>query len=133
MKYTRIVSLLFLALGLLPACQPKASDATQAMLAAAEDKLALGEELFVQHHCATCHLRNMVEDLTGPALRGVTERWSDYPREDLYRFIRESQAMIIDGHPKALEQWEAWKPRVMNNHTLTDEEIEALLAYIERE
>ena len=87
----------------------------------------------MQRYCATCHHRNMVEDLTGPALRGVTERWSDYPREDLYRFIRESQAMIIDGHPKALELWEAWKPRVMNNHSLTDEEIEALLAYIERE
>ena len=94
--------------------------------------MAMAEELF-WNNCATCHHSNMVDELTGPALRGVTERWSDYPREDLYRFIRESQAMIKDGHPKAVEQWEAWKPWIMTNQNLTYEEIEILLAYIERE
>lgn len=40
--------------------------------------------------------------------------------------------MIQEGHPKALEQWDAWKPWVMTNQNLTDAQIEALLAYIER-
>ena len=132
MKYPSLLALFFFVLSLLPSCTPKSPDAPKAVLVSSVDQLALGEELF-RNNCATCHNKNMVDDLTGPALRGVTERWSDYPREDLYCFIRASQAMIKDDHPKALEQWEAWKPRVMTNQNLTDEEIEALLAYIERE
>ena len=52
-----------------------------------------GKTLF-RNYCATCHNRNMVDDLTGPALGGTQERWSDYPQEDLYSWIRNSQALI---------------------------------------
>lgn len=93
--------------------------------------LAAGEELFL-NQCAQCHTRNMKDDLTGPALGGVEERWADYPKEDLYAWIRNSQKMIADGHPRAKELWNTWKPTVMNSFTgLTDEEIDNLLAYID--
>ena len=73
----------------------------------------------------------MVDALTGPALAGTEERWSDYPREDLYQWIRASQAMISEGHPRAVELWNEWKPTVMNNFpNLTDDDIESLLLYI---
>jgi mono/diheme cytochrome c family protein len=92
--------------------------------------LDAGKNLF-KTNCASCHNRNMKDDLTGPALGGVEERWADYPQEDLYTWIRNSQKMISDGHPKAVELWNDWKPTVMNNFpALTDEEIANILAYV---
>lgn len=93
--------------------------------------LDAGKNLF-KTNCASCHNRNMKDDLTGPALGGVEERWADYPQEDLYTWIRNSQKMISDGHPKAVELWNDWKPTVMNNFpALTDEEIANILAYVQ--
>lgn len=89
-----------------------------------------GKTLF-RNQCATCHNRDMKSNLTGPALGGVEERWAAYPQEDLYAWIRNSQAMISAGHPKAVELWNQWKPTVMSNFlNLTDDEIANLLAYI---
>lgn len=91
--------------------------------------LAAGETLFL-NQCAQCHNRNMKDDLTGPALGGVEERWADYPKEDLYQWIRNSQSMI-NTHPRGKELWADWKPVVMNSFaSLSDEEIDNLLAYI---
>ena len=90
----------------------------------------MGKKLFV-NNCAACHNRNMKDALTGPALSGVEARWSEYPKNDLYRFIRNSQKMIAEGHPRALEVWETNKPRVMLNFHLTDKEIDAILTFVE--
>lgn len=92
--------------------------------------LADGKTLF-RKNCATCHNRNMVNDLTGPALGKSLEAWSGYPKEDLYAFIRNSQQMIKDGHPRAIQSWEDWKPSIMNSfENLQDQEIEAILEYV---
>ena len=72
----------------------------------------------------------MKDDLTGPALGGFEERWADYPREDLYSWIRNSTALISSGHPRAVELWNQWKPTVMTNVALADEDIEHVFAYI---
>src|SRR6056297_1474552 len=92
--------------------------------------LDAGKSLF-RSQCASCHNKNMKDDLTGPALGGTQERWAEYPREDLYTWIRYSQRLISEGHPRANELWDEWKPTVMNNFpNLTDQEIENVLAYI---
>ena len=83
--------------------------------------------------CAQCHNKNMKDDLTGPALGLFEERWADYPREDLYAWIRNSQALIGSGHPRATELWNEWKPTVMQNVDLTDEEIESVFLYIDEQ
>lgn len=89
-----------------------------------------GKTLF-RNNCAQCHNKNMTDDLTGPALGGTLERWSDYPMEDLYSWIRNSQKMISEGHPKAEELWDEWGPTLMNNFTqLTDQEINDILVYV---
>jgi mono/diheme cytochrome c family protein len=89
-----------------------------------------GKELFTAN-CASCHAKDMKTKLTGPALSGVEERWSAYPRKDLYSWIRNSQALIATGHPRAVELWNEYKPVLMNNFVaLTDEQIESLLLYI---
>ncbi len=72
---------------------------------AQEANIEEGKTLF-RNYCASCHNKNMKDDLTGPALGGVEERWADYPPEDLYRWIRNSQAMINEGHPRAVEMRE---------------------------
>lgn len=87
-----------------------------------------GKKLF-KNYCATCHAKNMVTDMTGPALAGSQERWGDDTA--LYAWIRNSQAMIQSGHPRATELWDQWKPTIMSSFTqLTDDEIGSLLAYI---
>lgn len=89
-----------------------------------------GKELFGAN-CAACHAKDMKTASTGPALGGVEERWSAYPRQDLYAWIRNSQAQIASGHPRATELWNQYKPVLMNSFPgLTDEQIESLLLYI---
>ncbi len=103
----------------------------QASFLHAAPSVALGKDYF-KNNCASCHNKNMKDNLTGPALGGTVERWASYPREDLYSWIRNSQAMIKKGHPKAVELWEKWKPAVMTNFpNATDEEIESVLMYID--
>ncbi len=104
-------------------------DAAAASEGAAD--LDAGKTLF-RNQCAQCHAKDMKTDATGPALGGVRERWSDYPEDDLYRWIRNSQAMIAEGHPRAVEVWEEWKPVQMQAFlNLTDQEIANILAYID--
>jgi len=112
--------------------------ATFMPLAAQEGEEASGQvdieagKTIFRNNCATCHNRNMVDDLTGPALGGVQERWSEFPKEDLYTWIRNSQQMIEAGHPRAAELWEEWKPTKMNAYpNLSDQEIANILAYID--
>ena len=100
--------------------------------AQAQDEAAIkeGKTLF-QNNCGSCHNKNMKDDMTGPALGGVEERWAAYPREDLYNWIRNSQAQINAGHPRAVELWAQWKPNLMNNFPqLTDVQIDNILAYV---
>ena len=90
-----------------------------------------GKGLF-KNNCASCHNKNMRDDLTGPALSGTLERWKDYPQGDLYQWIRNSQYLIQEKHPRALLLWKDWNQIAMNSFpNLSDEDIEALLVYIE--
>lgn len=100
------------------------------MSLAQEADVEAGKTLF-RNNCASCHNKNMKDNLTGPALGGAEERWAEYEREDLYSWIRNSQALINAGHPRANELWNEWKPTLMNPVNLSDEEIENILAYID--
>jgi len=103
------------------------------VLSAQEADVAAGKALF-KNQCASCHNKNMKDDLTGPALGPAEANWADYPQEDLYNWIKNSQAMIAAGHPRATELWNTWKPTVMTSFpTLTDADIANVLAYIEFE
>jgi mono/diheme cytochrome c family protein len=115
---SRLLLLLLLAFPGLPALAQEGAD------------VEAGKVLF-RNQCAACHNRDMKSKLTGPALGGTEERWADYPREDLYSWIRNSQALIASGHPRATELWNEWKPTVMQNFVLTDQEIDNILAYVD--
>ncbi len=88
-----------------------------------------GKTVF-KNYCASCHNKNMVSDMTGPALAGVEDRWDT--EENLYAWIRNSQAMIFEtGHPRAIELWNEYKPSAMTAFPqLTDDDIASTLLYI---
>ena len=94
----------------------------------AEVTFDAGKTLF-KNYCAQCHSKNMKSAATGPALGGAQERWAD--DEALYAWIRNSQAMIASGHPRAVELWNQYKPTVMTAYPdLTDDEIASILVYV---
>ena len=95
------------------------------------DLYVKGKNIF-KNYCASCHNKNMKDDMTGPALSGVEERWADYPREDLYNWIRNSQQMASENHPRAVSLVKEWSPTIMTSFpNMSDEEIEGVLLYIE--
>ena len=97
----------------------------------AEPTIDEGKTLF-RTNCAQCHAKNMKSKATGPALGGAEERWADYPREELYAWIKNSQQLVLDGHPRAVEVFNEWNKSVMQPFpNLTDENIESILLYID--
>ncbi len=103
---------------------------TSATFLSAQPNIAEGKDLF-RANCGQCHNKNMKTASTGPALGGVEERWADYPREDLYSWVRASQALIETGHPRAVELWNEYKSVMQNFPTLTDGQIDNILAYVD--
>ncbi len=97
-------------------------------LKAAPD-VKVGETLF-KSQCASCHNKNMKDKLTGPPLAGAKAAWGD--DKALYAWIRNSQASIASGHPRAVEIWNQYKPTVMTAFpNLKDDEIASILEYID--
>ena len=92
-------------------------------------KASKGKKLFVSN-CASCHHKNMKDDMTAPALAGVRERWEG--REDLLKaWIRNSQKVIASGDPYAVKLYKDWNNSVMNSFSFSDEDIEEILDYID--
>lgn len=90
-----------------------------------------GKKTF-KNYCASCHNKNMKDDMTGPALKGVVERWKEYPKEDLHSWIRNSQELVSKGHPRAITLIKEWNNAVMTPFpNMSDEEIEGVLLYID--
>ena len=77
--------------------------------------------------CGACHTVGRGDDV-GPDLAGVTERRN---REWLVPFIRSSQTVLQEGDEVAEELFERFDPAKMPDHLYTDDQIHALLDYIE--
>ena len=90
-----------------------------------------GKQLF-KDNCASCHHKNMKDKLVGPGLGGVQERWADYPKEDLYSWVRNSQALVDKGHKRAVEVFNEFNKLPMTAFpNLKDDDIDAILAYVD--
>ncbi len=86
-----------------------------------------GASLFA-NKCGTCHKPD--KDLTGPALKGVEERVKD--KEALYAWIRNPQRVLASGDKYFNDLYVKWNKTPMNaNPDLTDDEITAILSYVE--
>ncbi len=96
----------------------------------AQTDVKAGKTLF-RDNCAACHNKDMKTKLVGPGLAGAEERWKDYPKEDLYSWIRNADKLIKSGHKKANEVFEANnKMPMLAFDKLTDDDITAILAYV---
>ncbi|MFT6845568.1 MAG: mono/diheme cytochrome c family protein [Flavobacteriales bacterium] len=88
-----------------------------------------GEKLF-KGNCASCH-RPTEEVLTGPGLKGVMARWKG--RETLiYEWVRNPQG-VIDGGDSYVKNLvaEYASAGIMSPQAVTNEEIDAIFAYVE--
>lgn len=84
-----------------------------------------GKKLFYAK-CASCHMVN--KDMSGPALKGVENRWPD--RKKLYAFIRNSEE-VIRSDRYARKLWLQWnQTRMLPHPDLTDADIDAILQYV---
>ena len=83
-----------------------------------------GESLF-KANCASCH--KLYKKAVGPALHGVTERRE---REWLYKWIKNSAALIASGDQQAVEIYNEYGQSNMNAFPqLTNTDIDNILAY----
>ncbi|HEY8387059.1 MAG TPA: c-type cytochrome [Parasegetibacter sp.] len=86
-----------------------------------------GKALF-NSNCASCH--HPLKDVTGPALKGSMDRWGS--KEKLHAWVRNSQAVIKSGDQYAVDLFNKWNKVIMTSFpTLSDEEIDAIFAYVE--
>lgn len=90
-------------------------------------ELALQGETLFNTNCVACHMMSE-EDLIGPGMKGVTERRD---KEWIKKFVKNSQAVIASGDEYAVELYEKYNKTVMTSFNFTDEEFEALYAYLE--
>jgi cytochrome c551/c552 len=86
-----------------------------------------GKVLF-QSNCASCH--NPIKIVTGPALKGVTERVPD--KKLLHDWIHNNNKVLASGNPYFTALFNQFNKTPMNIFpSLTDPEIDAILKYVE--
>jgi cytochrome c551/c552/cytochrome c553 len=86
-----------------------------------------GKALF-QSNCAQCH--NPVKVITGPALKGVTDRVTD--RKLLHNWIHNNQQVLASGNTYFNDLFNQYGKAPMNTFpNLTDPEIDAILKYVD--
>ena len=84
-----------------------------------------GEKLF-KSYCASCHSAG-ANQLVGPGLAGVYDK---YEREWLYKWIKNSSALIESGDQQAIAVYEQYNEVMMPAQPVTNEDIDAILDYI---
>lgn len=85
-----------------------------------------GKALF-QANCASCH--NVWKDATGPKLRGISERAPS--KEWIYSWVKNSSNLVKSGDKYALEIFGKWKTVMTPFPSLSNEDIDAIVTYIE--
>jgi mono/diheme cytochrome c family protein len=90
---------------------------------------AAGQKVF-RTYCAACH--KIDKDMTGPKLGGVNEKYAG-DMEWLYSWIKNAPALINSGDAKAVALYEQWGTMMQANPTLTDGDIDNVLAYVSQE
>jgi cytochrome c oxidase cbb3-type subunit 3 len=88
-----------------------------------------GQALF-KSKCNTCHLLDKAS--TGPILKGVKQKWSDAGEaEMLYQWVQNSTGLIGTGKSKMANEIKGFSPMEMPAQQVTNEEIDAILSYVD--
>lgn len=91
----------------------------------ADERIRQGERIF-QQSCASCHTIGKGDTL-GPDLAGVVARRD---RAWLQRWIAQPDKLLAAKDPLAVELLQKYKNLPMPNLGLTDQQVEAVLAYL---
>ena len=83
--------------------------------------------LFDEWDCDNCHEVNRKK--LGPALAGVTQRRE---KEWIYAFVQNSSILIGKNDPTAVALFEEFNKLPMPIHDLSTEQIDLIMAYIEK-
>lgn len=87
---------------------------------------SLGRTIF-QQNCQSCH--SLDKNLSGPALRGVTERGPWTKRENIYKWIRNPAEFInTNEYAKALQK--EYGQIMPSFPQLSEKDIDSILDYI---
>lgn len=90
---------------------------------------AQGEQLF-KAKCNVCHLVD--KNSTGPNLKGVKDKWASAGEADLlYEWVKNPQGLLTSGKSKMAKEIENFSPSAMTPQDLTNEEIDAVLSYVD--
>ena len=101
-----------------------AAPVAEASAPAGAGDAAAGKALF-NANCAACH--KLDKPMTGPALRGVTER---HDTKWLHSWIKDSQKMVKAGDPAAVKVFNENNKSIMTAFPqLSDADIDNILAY----
>jgi mono/diheme cytochrome c family protein len=84
-----------------------------------------GEKLF-KSYCASCHSPG-ANQLIGPGLAGVYDK---YEKEWLYKWIKNSSALIATGDAQAIAVYEQYNKVIMPAQPVTNIQIDAILDYL---
>lgn len=88
-----------------------------------------GGQLF-KAKCNTCHMVD--KNSTGPNLKGVKQKWTDAGEaEMLYEWVANSEALIASGKSKMANEIKGFSPSAMTPQVVTNEELDAILNYID--
>ena len=91
---------------------------------------AEGQQLFKQY-CSACH--KVQGKLVGPQMAGVNAKYAN-DREWLYKWVKNSPAMIAAGDEKAVALYEQYNKQQMTAFPfLTDAQIDNILAWVDEE
>ena len=88
-----------------------------------------GKKLF-KSNCSSCHAASTAK-LVGPGLQDVTKRWTD--KSKLYAWIKNSPEFLKTGDAYANKLYEEYNKSPMSVFPdLKDEEIDAIIAYVDK-
>ena len=88
-----------------------------------------GKQLF-RTNCASCHNKNMIDKMTGPALGGAVDRWNGND-VSIEEFINNAPAVLASGNTYANDLFRKFGTEMTAFPNLKKEEINSILLYIE--
>lgn len=88
-----------------------------------------GEKLF-KAKCNTCHA--LGKNSTGPNLKGVKQKWEDAGEGDLiYEWVKNPQTLIASGKSQTALATKEYSPTDMTPQAVSNEEIDAILSFVD--
>lgn len=80
--------------------------------------------------CNTCHMVD--KNSTGPLLKGAKQKWTDAGEGELiYEWVKNPQTLIASGKSQMANAIKSFSPTDMTPQVVTNEELDAILNYVD--